>query len=204
MKDLPVIPEFPELTFEEEGHIYRLNGREVPSVTTLMKPLSESYYGSIDPAVLDRAAQKGHAVHSANESYVLYGIEDICPAYAGYFEAFKDWFHKTKPIVLGTEIKVYHKILGYAGTADLLAVIDGKVTVVDYKTSAQVNQMLYGVQLEGYDRAFESHGIKIDRQLILHLKRDGTYKEVPFRKSAKCWQVLSALMTVHNYIQENS
>lgn len=202
MSEIPKIPDFPELTFEEEGHIYRLNGREVPSVTTLMKPLSGSFYSTVDPAVLDKAARKGTAVHNANENYVLYGIEDICPAYAGYFNAFKDWWHDVKPVPIGTEIRVYHKILGYAGTADLLCMIDGKVTLVDYKTSAQVSKMLYSVQLEGYDRAFESHGIKIDRRIILHLTKNGTYKVVPFRRSAKCWSVLSALMTVNNYINE--
>ena len=202
MTDLPVIPEFPELTFEEEDHIYRLDGREVPSVTTLMKPLSNVVYGTVDPGVLSRAAHKGTAVHSANENYVLFGIEDIDPAYALYFEAFKAWWHECKPTPIGTEIRIYHKILEYAGTADLLCIIDGKVTLVDYKTSAQVSRMMYGVQLEGYDRAFDSHGIHIDQQLILHLRKNGTYKEVPFKKSAKCWSVLSSLMTIHNYINE--
>ena len=47
MTDKPNIPQFPELTFEEQRHIYRLNGIEVPSVTTLMKPLSEDFYSTV-------------------------------------------------------------------------------------------------------------------------------------------------------------
>lgn len=47
----PAIPDFPELTFEEKGHTYHLNGLEVPSVTTVMKPLSNDFYSTVDPEV---------------------------------------------------------------------------------------------------------------------------------------------------------
>ena len=55
----PEIPQFPELTFEEERHLYYLNGLEVPSVTTLMKPLSSDFYSTVDPEVLNKA-RHGH------------------------------------------------------------------------------------------------------------------------------------------------
>ena len=38
--------ELPELTFDERRHIYKLNGVALPSVTTVMKPLSGDVYGS--------------------------------------------------------------------------------------------------------------------------------------------------------------
>lgn len=48
------IPEFPELTFDEAGHLYHLNGVEIPSVTTVMKPLSSEVYRitKIIPAIV--------------------------------------------------------------------------------------------------------------------------------------------------------
>lgn len=202
MTDKPNIPQFPELTSEEQRHIYRLNGIEVPSVTTLMKPLSEDFYSTVDPAVLGRAAHRGTAVHNAIENYVSLGVEDIEPAYAGYMDGFLAWWRRMKPVALGTECKVYHKILRYAGTSDLMCIINGRLTLVDYKTSAQVNSKLCAVQLEGYDRAWESHGVKVDDRLILHLQRDGQYQEVGFSRSSKHWSVLSALMTVRNYMNE--
>lgn len=195
------IPQFPELTFDENGHIYRLNGLVIPSVTTLMKPLSDDFYRTVDPAVLDRAAKRGTAIHNAVENYTQFGIEDIAPAYAGYFNGFLQWWKLRKPVPLATEQKVYHKILRYAGTADLICTINGRLTLVDYKSSAQVNTKLCAVQLEGYDRAFESHGVKVEDRLILHLSKTG-YQEVRFERSAKCWSVMSALMTVRNYMNE--
>lgn len=197
----PEIPRFPELTFEEERHLYYLNGLEVPSVTTLMKPLSSDFYSTVDPEVLNKAAKRGTAIHNAVENYAKFGIEDIPPVYAGYFAGFREWWDSRKPEVLATETKVYHKILRYAGTVDLLCIIDGRVTLVDYKTSAQVNSKLCAVQLEAYDRAWESHDIKVDDRLILHLSKKG-YQEVRFPRSGKCWSVFSSLMTIKNYINE--
>lgn len=197
----PAIPDFPELTFEEKWHTYHLNGLEVPSVTTVMKPLSNDFYSTVDPEVLNRAASRGTAIHNAAENYAKFGIEDVPPAYAGYFDGFRQWWDDAKPEILATEHKLYHKILRYAGTADLLCIINGKLTLVDYKTSAQVNTKLCAIQLEAYDRALESHGIKVEDRLILHLSKTG-HKAVRFLRSGKCWSVFSALLTIKNYMDE--
>ena len=196
------VPEFQELSIDEFTHTYRQNELIITRVTTVMKPLSDDFYRTVDPAVLVKAARRGTAIHNAVENYVQFGINDIPPSYDGYFQAFLEWWSFRKPVVLATECKVYHKILRYAGTADLLCIIDGRVTLVDYKSSAQVNSKLCAVQLEGYDRAFESHGIKIDDRLILHLSRNGKYVEVPFQRNTKCWSVFSALLTVRSYMNE--
>lgn len=195
------IPDFPELKFRDEDHTYTLNGLEIPSVTTLMKPLSAEAYKTVDPDTLNKAARRGTAVHNALENYAKFGIEDIDPDLRGYFDAFLNWWELRKPEPIATEHRLYHKIMRYAGTADLICLIDGKVTLVDYKTSSQVNTKMCAVQLEGYDRALESHGIEIENRLILHLSKNG-YQEVPFQRSGKCWMVLSALITVRNYLNE--
>lgn len=196
-----VIPEFPELAFDEYTHTYRLDELILPSVTTLMKPLTDDFYRTVEPEVLDRAAQRGTAIHNAIENYIEFGVRDIPTQYAGYFEAFAQWWERRKPEPLALEKRVYHKILRYAGTADLVCMIDGRLTLVDYKSSAQINEKLCAVQLEGYDRAFESHGVGIEQRLILHLSSE-SYQEAAFQRSAKCWSVLSSLLTVRNYMNE--
>lgn len=197
------VPQFSELTFEDANHIYRLNGVEIPSVTTLMKPLSNAFYQDVDPVVLERAAQRGTAVHNACENFALYGIDDICPAYAGYFDGFLKWWEEITPKVYATETRFYHRLLRYAGTADLICGIGGETVMIDYKTSAQVNSKLCAIQMEGYDRALESHGFKIDRRIILHLGKNGIAKPVEFPRSAKNWSVCSSLLTIYNYMNES-
>lgn len=194
--------DFPELAFDEKKHIYTLNGLLIPSVTTVMKPLSDDVYGGIDEQVLNRAAARGTAVHNAIENYVKFGIEDIPPEHAGYFDAFLKWVKEHNVQPYGTEIRLYHKSLMYAGTADMTASVDNLDTLIDFKTSASVQKMLCGVQLEAYYRAVQSHtdGKGFERKAIVHLKRDGNYNMILFNPSEmECWRVFTALLTVRNY-----
>lgn len=195
---------FPELTFDDGPHIYTLDGIKAPSVTTLMKPLSEAVYGTVDRAVLNNAASRGTAVHNAIENWIDYGIEDITPELGGYFDGFLAWYQKFKPEILGSECRVYHKTLRYAGTVDLPCIIDGKQTMVDVKTTSALITMLARVQLEAYVRAYESHGEMFEQKAILHLKKDGTFTmELYPMRDREAWTTFSALLTVSNYIQNN-
>lgn len=196
---------FPELTFNEEAHIYRLNGHIIPSVTTIMKPLSEALYGGIDENVLNKAANRGTAVHNSIENFVKFGIEDVDPAFRGYFNGFLKWWSDCKPEPMGTECRVYHRILMYAGTADMPCILNQQSICVDFKTSAAINKMLTGIQLEAYAKAYESHGIRFDGKAIVHLKNDGTYQmEIYKPNDSESWTVFGALLTVKNYIQKFS
>ena len=69
------IPDFDELQFDDDKHIYKLNGIEIPSVTTIMKPLSNAEYNGISENTLRKAAEKGTAVHAA-EMWAKFKIED--------------------------------------------------------------------------------------------------------------------------------
>lgn len=196
------VKEFPELMFDERKHIYTVNGLFVPSVTTVMRPLSEDVYGSIDEEVLNRAAARGTAVHNAIENYIKFDIRDIPEEHEGYFEAFLKWFEEHKVEPYGDEVRLYHKSLMYAGTADMFASVDGIDTLIDFKTSAAVQKMLCGVQLEAYDRAIQSHtgGKGFERKAIVHLKKDGSYQVIEYSSNdMECWRVFTALLTVRNY-----
>lgn len=197
------IPKFDELTFEEGRHLYKLDGSEIPSVTTIMKPLSESLYHGVDEAVLNQAANRGTAVHNAIENYLKFGIEDISEEYAGYLKAFVQWCKDANVKPIATESKVYHKIYRYAGTADMPALVNERFILVDFKTSATVNKMLTGVQLEAYAKAYESHGIKFDGKAILHLKKDGKYSYLYYPKDdLESWGVFGALLKIYAHIRK--
>lgn len=198
------LPEYPELTFEDERHIYKLNGVIIPSVTTLMKPLSEAIYGGIDEEVLRVAAEKGTAVHNAIENFIQFGIEDIDSKYEAYFQAFLKFWKDVRPRILKTESKVYHKIYRYAGTTDFVADIGGKLTIIDWKTSSRIEKVLTGVQLEGYARAYESHGVEIEKKAIVLLKKNGEYtfdQDYPVRDTERL-EILGDLIAIRNYVNK--
>ena len=197
------IPIFDELSFEEERHIYRLNGIEIPSVSTIMKPLSDSQYFGVDEEIMRRAAERGTAVHNAIENYLKFGIVDISPEYQGYMDAFLKFMEDFDVKPLATESRVYHKTLRYAGTADMPAIVNGQVICVDFKTSASVNKMLTGIQLEGYAKAYESHGLNFDGKAILHLKKTGKYSWVYYDKNdVESWEVFGACLKIQNHIKK--
>lgn len=199
------IPNLPELTFEEASHTYRLDGLIIPSVTTLMKPLSEAYYGGIDAKVLGRAADRGTSVHSAIDLYCRFGIIDIEPELEGYFEAFKAWFKDYDVKPYATETRTYNKSLLYAGTVDMSCSERGVDTLVDFKTTAGFSAMLCGVQLEAYDRAQESHGVKYQNRAIIQIKKDGTYcRHTDFPPRTECWRVFTSLLNVSGFITKYS
>ena len=195
----PEIPQFPELTFEEERHLYYLNGLEVPSVTTLMKPLSSDFYSTVDPEVLNRAAKRGTAIHNAVENYAKFGIEDIPPMYAGYLRI-PDWWNSRKPEVLAIERRsttnpavcrygrsavYYQRPVDVGGLQDICA---GQQQAL----CSPVGSLRQGM---GEPRH------QVDDRLILHLSKKG-YQEVKFSRSGKCWSVFSSLMTIKNYMNE--
>ena len=192
------------LTFDEDKHIYRLNGIIVPSVTQVMKPLSDETYRDVDSKVLRRAAGKGTAVHNAIENYLDFGIEDVDPDYSGYFMAFLRWFDEYKPQVIATEYRLYHKFMGYAGTADLICDIGGKLYVIDYKTTQRIEELLVKVQLKAYSQALGSLGAEPKRAASLHLKKDGTFDFQAHDGGVESWQVFSSLLTVLRYKQKIS
>lgn len=198
------IPDFPELTFTEDSHTYRLNGVEIPSVTTLMKPLSQTIYGSIDTDILAKAAKRGTEVHAAIENYIKFGITDITPEHQGYFNAFLNWYKAHNVKAYGTEIRLYHKLLQYAGTADMLANVDGGFdTLIDFKTSSQVHEKLCAVQLEAYERALVSHDNNIDfgEKQIIHLRSDGSYSVYRFNSmNTRHWKIFNELLDLRQFM----
>lgn len=199
---MPDLPTFDELTFEEKTHVYRLYGVEIPSVTTLMKPLSSNVYQGINQDVMANAASRGTAIHQAAENYLIFGIDDISPKYAMYFDAFKRWCDDYQPEVIATERRVYHRSLLFAGTSDLICKTRAGITLVDYKSTSAVNSMLCMVQLESYSRAWGTHGIDIEAQNILHLKKDGKYMVHNYPKNSEAWAVMQSLVTVRNFMNK--
>ena len=190
-----------KIDFDEDKHIYRLDGIVYPSVTQIMKPLSSEKYGSVPTSILQAAAYRGSVVHESIENYIKYDFSDCPNECRGYFEGFTRFVEKYKPEFVDSEMRIYHKTMMYAGTLDLLCVIEDKKYIVDYKTTYSINDDLCRVQLEAYVQGLKSHGVDVDGKMILHLKNDGSTdtREYP-NEDAAAWRVFCALKTVYDYM----
>ena len=196
------IPSFDDLVFSEQGHIYTLADTILPSVTTLMKPLSQIEYESVDRNVLDAAAKRGTSIHNSIKDFIRYGINTCNDEFAPYMNAFIDWFDTAKPIPVGSEMKIYHKLLRYAGMIDFLAYIDGELVLIDIKTTYQLIDKLCRIQLEAYSQALLSWGIEVKKKIILHLGKDGTFRVVNYKtKDADALRIFMSCRNIYDYMR---
>lgn len=164
--------------------------------------LEDQCYGGISKRTLENAAIKGSAVHNSIENWIKFGIDDIPSEHRGYFNGFMEWWKQYKPRVFGSEVRIYHKLMRYGGTIDLLCEIGGLLELIDFKTTYTLLEMACGVQLEAYSQALISHGITPQRKHILHLKKDGkwSFREFPAKDPARC-RVVGALKCLYDYEQ---
>lgn len=191
------------LEFDEGKHKYYLDGTELPSVSAIIRPLSQSVYDTVDDSILAIAANRGTEIHKAIENFNIFGVGVIDPEYEGYFNAYKKWEAKRKPAVKLVEERTYNKMLMYAGTVDLLCEIDGRTCLVDYKSSYTVQDKVYRCQLEVYRQALSTHGIEIDRKIVLHLKKTEEYEEIVYPTyDAEAWKVFGACKLVYDYMSK--
>ncbi len=196
------LPELKELTFDDPTHTYRVNGVVIPSVSTIMEPLTAAKYKGISESTLNNAANKGTSVHNAIENYIKFGIEDVPSEHRPYFNGFLEWYNIAKPQIIASEFRCYHKLMMYGGTLDILSIEDGLLTVTDIKTTYTVYDMTCKVQLEGYSQILASLGLKVQKKQILHLAGERGWKicgNYP-AQDAEAWRVFGSLKCVHDYI----
>ena len=99
--------------------------------------------------IRDEAAERGTSVHEAIEALlknkeVHAGTEFIKKS----LMSFEKWYYELKPSVICQEIFLYHKDLPWAGTPDIIATVDGNLSIIDIKTgdyrkSHEIQQLMY-------------------------------------------------------------
>lgn len=82
----------------------------------------------------------------------------------------QDWAKRMDFTPLHIEPVVYHAIHGYAGRADVIALIEGRCWLADYKTGARVYPEAH-LQITAYRHAAASIGLPTDAGLIVRLPK---------------------------------
>ena len=115
----------------------------------------------------------GTEVHHMIEDYIRTGEDPSVSsdAAANAFLAFLEWESKNNVRWIASEITLYHRHIGYAGTADARAVINDHEYIVDFKTSKAVYDE-YRVQLAAYKAAAEDSGIETPSIGIIRLDKE--------------------------------
>ena len=181
------------LTFDDPSHTYRWNGAIVPSVTQILRPLSD--FSDIPPAILERKRAIGVAVHKACE-LIDHGTLDaatISPEIAGYVVAYREFLITKRPEWLFNESQVFNPSYRYAGTLDRAGSLDGPA-LLDLKTGPE--SAAIGVQLAAYLKAATMP--PDTRRYSLHLRDDGTYRLCE-HTDRNDWPLFLSLLNLHNW-----
>ena len=124
-------------------------------ISNIVKHLYD--YGDVSPDVLKKAGRRGTRVHSAIDLYIKTGIEDhrLEEGDKLYFESWRLWFEgevfcgETKKILHG-ETRLYDQKRWITGQFDGIWNDNGKMVLVDWKTSYAHNDLAWSMQGTGY------------------------------------------------------
>lgn len=170
-----------------ENGKYFVGDQEYERVTQILnivsKPALYFWYGKNGTAkckqILDEAATLGTGVHNILER--LGKGETVSyfssPVAKRAHDDLKVWLKQNKVEIMNTEHRIHHTKYHYAGTCDGIVKIDGKIVMIDYKTSSACYDT-YALQLAAYKNAFENMniGVKVDRCLVLRFEKDMSKK----------------------------
>ena len=143
--------------------------------------------------IIKSSTNRGTQMHSLVEHYL--GNEELpktAPLPKMLFDIAKPELNKINNI-LGIEIPLYSNYFSIAGTCDTIAEYDGKLSIIDYKTSERPKPREwienYFVQAVAYScMLFEMTGIKTEQLVIIMACENGeveTYIETDFKKYIK-------------------
>jgi hypothetical protein len=143
-------------------------------------------YGEGAAAKRDEGGERGTSIHEALRDYCeageVPGVGDWPPAHRGYVSALCKWLLKAEPRPVLVECVVGSAEHGYAGRFDLLAMINGVLTLVDLKTSTSKARVFREahVQVAGYELAMAECRIEPrEATLIVALGEDGSVDAKP-------------------------
>ncbi len=134
------------LHFGADTHTYTLDGKVLPSVTTIIASDPSLYsFGAVKPEVLEAAAERGSNIH---DYLHLWESSESCSVYEPFEPYRKEWLRfvvegvcdsVTGPIGMMSEQPLAHTGHGFAGTPDRVYYTDKDIVIVDIKTGIESN-----------------------------------------------------------------
>lgn len=186
-------------TFDEETHVYRLDGVPIPSVTQAIAEAGMSdWVKHVDPDVLQYTSERGKAMHRAIHLLNADELdpESVDPVVAPRIETYQRFLLECDFTPLYSEKPGYHAQLKYAGTPDVVGWMRNDLCVVDYKSGCVPAGV--ALQLAGYCGLLEGGPF---RRYSLALTDKGTYRlrEYPLAEFAFDRRMFECCLAITQY-----
>lgn len=132
-------------------------------------------------------AHEGTKVHAAIASGDWSAVD------LGYRRAYRKWFRLYQPEFVGHELECFNRRAGYAGRLDALAYVDGRLTVIDWKTGGYLYRDRF-LQVEAYRRA-----VGADNTMVVILRSDGSFDADWDHDADTSWEMFRTFQKVYEW-----
>lgn len=161
-----LLPNGTEVIFYPDTHTYFVNGKELPSITTLLTKVYGDSYSSVNPKLLKRSAERGTRVHEELQQLIELRKEDEGIPLSSEYQEVENYFKFVEPIysiepIMTEKVVVLYNDKGEpcaAGRFDLFCKVKGELTLADFKTTSTIHRQLVTGQLNLYLKAGEQSG----------------------------------------------
>lgn len=195
--------------FKEKDHTYWLKNTDtghsnrLPGVTGVIDFFANTFAG-IPRGVLEKAADRGRAVHLATEYYDQGNLDEekLDPILQPFLKAWKHFKEKYEVDICETERRVWHPRYLYAGQLDRIIRVRGRKFLLDIKTGAAMRPTT-GPQTAAYMNAYaQDGGVPLPRMGV-ELHKDSTYT-VKELEDPNDFPVFLAALTLYRWRLKNA
>lgn len=174
------------LEFDEESHIYLVDGQIVPSVTQVLGKRFGGKYDHVNRETLKRAADRGTRIHKAIEDFCRTGVTDQSKE----VHNFHFLCEKNGLEIVENEVPVIISNLA-AGRLDIVLKQGETYGLADIKTTSQLYKEYLAAQLNLYRIGYEQcYKRKIGALFGIHLREDKRkLVSIPINE-ALAWDIL--------------
>lgn len=187
---------------KEELEKWRLSLGELEAarVSTIATDLGTMVHDAIEQFLSGISVAQVLSSLPQDYTVMLYGKE-VVKSPRKLFRGFLHWYQKYQPTEVYIEQRLCDHQLGYIGRCDLIAKVDGKWGVYDFKTSKKFNIDM-GFQLSAYAWAIEMLlGIKVEERCIIRLL-DSTFKGYQLKSYQDELPIFLAHLDIYNRVEE--
>ena len=171
------------ITFLDEPHIYLVDGIITPSVSEILHFIFPDKYKGVDKRILNCKAKYGTTIHESIEMYeaniqtmqledafnVVIQAKDLNYIQEASLRQYVKLKREKKLMVLEQEKMIQYQ-RKYAGRFDMIADVNGDLSLCDIKTTAQLDEEYLSWQLSYYELAM---GKTFDKLYAIWLPKKG-------------------------------
>jgi len=195
------------LSFDENGHIYRYGGKEIPSVSRIL--VGEGFINT--GWFTDEGRLRGSAVHMHIQHHCMKaGCMAVPKAFHGYMDAWKSFEEQCDWKMLYAEmpLSTYEEPM-FAGTPDQIGMMNNVPAVIDIKTG-KISKST-GLQLAAYEMLINTNSMKkvlADefwvrlKRFTVQLNKDGKYKLTEFKDHNDRY-IFNSALAIHYWKRNN-